>query len=226
MSPSIGELGADRRPPAPGQSRVAGVGAAEHAHPQRQPPLADQAHALAEPLAPGLEQAGPVLGAATELARALLGRDVGRARRRPARGAHGGRGSCSTRSGTRRASAPGRRRPRSWPAAPRACPAPLSYQRRRRAGASASCQLSTGMPLALSCLDVLAHDYELRARRSRRAGGAPRRGRRRGRAPRWRRADAGSSPSPCARARARAAGSRRSSAAASCTCAGRARPRR
>ncbi len=81
------ELGADRRPPAPGQSRVAGVGAAEHAHPQRHPPLADQAHALAEPLTPSLEQAGPVLGAPTKLARALLGRDVGRARRRPSRGA-------------------------------------------------------------------------------------------------------------------------------------------
>jgi hypothetical protein len=42
------QLGADRRPPAPGQPRVAGVGAAEHPYAQRQPPLADQPDALSE----------------------------------------------------------------------------------------------------------------------------------------------------------------------------------
>ena len=89
VSPVPGELGADRRPPAPGQPRVAGVRAAEHPHPQRQPPLGDQPHPFAERLAPRLAQAGPVVGAAAELARALLGRDVRGARRvRPARAAH------------------------------------------------------------------------------------------------------------------------------------------
>ncbi len=87
--PRSGKLGADRRPPAPGQPRVAGVRAAEHPQPQRQPPLGDQPHPFAERLAPCIAQAGPVLDAASELARALLGRDVRGARRvRPARAAH------------------------------------------------------------------------------------------------------------------------------------------
>ena len=86
--PFDGQLGADRRPPAPGQPRVAGVAAAEHPHAQRQPPLADQPDPLAEPLAPGLAQAGPVGGAAAELAGALLRRDVRRVScGRPAGGA-------------------------------------------------------------------------------------------------------------------------------------------
>ena len=102
---------------------------------------ATSGQALGEALAPRLVQPRPVLGTAAQQPRALLGRRAhGRPRLLPSPRRAGARGSCSIRSGRRRASAAGHRRRRRWPAAPPSVPRPSSYQRRRRAGASASCQ--------------------------------------------------------------------------------------
>ena len=158
--------------------------------------------------------------------RAALGRDVVGQRRSSPRLA-GARGSCSTRSGRRRASGSGRRRPRRSPAAPRAVPVAAVVP---AAAAGGGLRLlparRRSMPAALEHLDVLAHQHELGADDP---VGQAAHGVQEGAEVELRRrrpADAGSSPSPCARARARAAASRRSSAAASCTCAGTARRHR
>jgi hypothetical protein len=82
------KLGAYRRPPAPRQTRVAGVAATEHPNPQRQPLLADQPHPFRELLAPRVLQPTPVIDAAAELSCALLGRDPGLVGLRPAGGPH------------------------------------------------------------------------------------------------------------------------------------------
>ena len=72
------DLGAHRRPPAPGHPGIAGMGAAEHPHAQRKVLACDQGQARREVLAPRLAQSRPVLGAAAQLARALLGRGIRR----------------------------------------------------------------------------------------------------------------------------------------------------
>ena len=76
----------------------------------------------------------------------------------------GARAACSTRSGRRPASGSGRRRRTRSPAAPRAFPRPLSCQRRRRAGASASSHSSMWHAVAGEHLGLLAHDHQVAPR--------------------------------------------------------------
>ena len=219
----VGQRRAHGRPPAPGQPRVAGLRAAEHPQAQVELAVADLVDEPGQAVGPGLAHARPVLlraAAAPRRRRAARGR-------RAARPRAAARAACSTRAGRRRASGSRRRGRTSRPAAPRACRAPESYQRRRRAGASAASQSSIRpSPAFANASDSWPDDDHARLARSTPAGAEPSTGTRRGRAAPCRaRASAGSSSSRRATARARAAASRPTTAAASCTCGGRARPR-
>ena len=85
LEPLLLERAPHRPPPAAGHARVADRAAAQHPHAQVEPALGDVAQPRAEPLAPRVAQARPVLLRPTQRGGALRGRHVVAER---VRGAH------------------------------------------------------------------------------------------------------------------------------------------